>query len=121
MAPSAESPSLAALHLAFARIYAASDGARSRFYLERALRFAIPQSALASEIHYLLACRFASSRDFPRAIRELASAFEHQPKILDDRLAIDIEEGGVLYELASTAPFDKTVNDLLLNMSIGIG
>ncbi len=54
-------------------------------------------------------------------MRELAAAFEHQFKTLEERLASDIEEGGKLYELASTPPFDKAVNDLLLNMSIGIG
>ena len=113
--------SLAALYLSFGRIYAASDAARSRFYLERALRLAPPESTLASEIHYQLACRYAASHDFPYAMRELAAAFEHQFKTLDERLASDIEEGGKLYELASTAPFDKAVNDLLLNMSIGIG
>lgn len=121
MAASRDSSSLARLYLAFGRIYASSDSTRSRFYLERALGLAEPESALASEIHYQLACRSAASRDFPRAIRELTAAFEHQSKSLDERLASDIEEGGNLYELASTAPFDKAVNDLLLNMSIGIG
>jgi hypothetical protein len=113
--------SLAEVYLGLGRIYAPSDADRSRFYLERALRLAAPESALASEIHYQLACRFAASHDFPQAMRELAAAFEHQFKTLEERLAGDIEEGGRLYELASTAPFDKAVNDLLLNMSIGIG
>ncbi len=113
--------SLASSYLEFGRIYASSDAARSRFYLERALRLATPESLLASEIHYQLACRFAASQEFPRAMRELAAAFEHQFKALEERLAGDIEEGGKLYELASTAPFDKAMNDLLLNMSIGIG
>jgi hypothetical protein len=112
---------LAGLYFGFGRIYASSDSARSRFYLERALRMATPESPLASEIHYQLACRFAASHDFARAMRELAAAFEHQFKTLDERLASDIEDGGKLYELASTPPFDKAVNDLLLNMSIGIG
>ncbi len=120
-APSAICSALGGLYLGFGRIYASSDAARSRFYLERALRLALPESALASEIHYELACHFAASHDFPLALRELAAAFEHQFKTLDARLAGDIEEGGKLYELASTAPFDKAVNDLLLNMSIGIG
>jgi hypothetical protein len=111
----------AGLYLGFGRIFGAKDGARSRFYLERALRLAEPESTLASEIHYQLACRFAASHDFPYAVRELAAAFEHQFKTLDERLANDIEEGGRLYELASTVPFDKAVNDLLLNVSIGIG
>lgn len=112
---------LADVYFNLARIYDSSDGARSKFYLERALRLASPESALASEIHYQLACRYAASQDFPYAMRELAAAFEHQCKSLDEKLAGDIEEGGRLYELASTAPFDKAVNDLLLNMSIGIG
>jgi hypothetical protein len=120
-AGSPASSALAELYLAFGRIYSLSDTARSRLFLERALRLAPPEAALASEIHYQLACHFAASHDFPYAMRQLATAFEHQFKSLDERLASDIEEGGKLYELASTAPFDKTVNDLLLNMSIGIG
>jgi hypothetical protein len=121
VAGSRAASALAGLYLGFGRIYASSDAARARFYLERALRRATPESALASEIRYELACRFAASRDFVRAMRELAAAFQHQFKTLDERLASDIEEGGKLYELASTPPFDKAVNDLLLNMSIGIG
>jgi hypothetical protein len=112
---------LAGLYFCFGRIYGISDTVRSRFYLERALRWAAPESTLSSEIHYQLAIHFASSHDFHRSLRELAAAFEHQFKTLDERLAGDIEEGGKLYELASTAPYDKSVNDLLLNMSIGIG
>jgi len=121
VAGSGAAAALAGLYLGFGRIYASSDAARSRFYLERALRLAAPESPLASEIHYQLACRFARSQEFPRAMRELAAAFEHQFKTLEERLAGDIEEGGKLYELASTAPYEKTVNDLLLKMSIGIG
>jgi hypothetical protein len=121
MAGSRSRSSLAGLYLGFGRIYSSSDSARSRFYLERALRLAAPESPVASEIHYQLACRFAASHEFPLAVRELTAAFQHQFKTLEERLAGDIEEGGKLYELASTAPFEKAVNDLLLNMSIGIG
>jgi hypothetical protein len=120
-AGSRASSSLGGLYLGFGRIYASSDPARSRFYLERALRLAAPESAVASEIHYQLACRYAASHAFPHAMRELAAAFQHQFRSLEERLASDIEEGGKLYDLASTPPFDKGVNDLLLNMSIGIG
>jgi len=120
MGPGPGSP-LAGVFFEFGRIYAPADASRSRFYLERAQRLATPQSPLGSEIHYQLACLFAGGREFPDAMRELAAAFEHQFKTLEERLANDIEEGGKLYELASTAPFDKAVNDLLLNMSIGIG
>jgi len=120
-APPSAVPALAEVYFSLARIYSSADGARAKFYLERALRLAPPESGLASEIHYQLACRYAASHDFPYALRELTAAFEHQSKALDEKLASDIEEGGRLYELASTAPFDKAVNDLLLNMSIGIG
>lgn len=113
-------PSLAALYHRFAEIYAATDTARQRFYLNRALALSPPDSQRSSEIHYELACWFAFNRDFSHAIGELALAFQHQSKALDDRLAYDIEEGGRLYVLASTPPFEKALNDLLLNMSIGI-
>ena len=114
-------PSLAVLYRRFAEIYAANDKTRQRFYLTRALSLAPPDSRSASEIHYDLACWFADNRDFSHALGELTLAFQHQSKALDDRLAQDIEEGGRLYLLASTPPFEKAVNDLLLNMSIGIG
>ena len=114
-------PSLTALYRRFAELYAASDKTRQRFYLNRALSLAPADSRSASEIHYDLACWFADNRDFSHALGELTLAFQHQSKTLDDRLARDIEEGGRLYQLASTPPFEKALNDLLLNMSIGIG
>jgi hypothetical protein len=113
--------SLAALYRHFAELYAASDKARQRFYLNRALALAPTDSQLTSEIHYGLACWFADNRDYSHAIGELTLAFQHQSKALDDRLARDLEESGRLYQLASTPPYDKALNDLLLNMSIGIG
>jgi hypothetical protein len=113
--------SLAGLYRRFAELYSASDKARQRFYLGRALSLALPDSRTASEIHYELACWFADNRDFSHALGELTLAFQHQSKALDDRLALDIDEGGRLCQLASTPPFEKALNDLLLNMSIGIG
>ena len=113
-------PSLAVLYRRFAEIYTGIDKARQLFYLNRALVLLPPDSQPASEIHYELACWFADSGDFAHSIGELALAFQHQSKALDDRLAKDIDEGGRLYQLACTPPFDKALNDLLLNMSIGI-
>ena len=110
---------LASLYREFAQLYAESNPARARFYLDRALQQVAPGSPLASEVHYDLACWFTHAGNFERAQHELAAAFQHQSKALDDRLAGDLEEGGQLYPLASTPPFDKAVNDLLLNMSIG--
>jgi hypothetical protein len=112
---------LAGLYRRFAEFHAADDKTRQRFYLNRALSLAPADSRSASEIHYDLACWFADNRDFSHALGELTLAFQHQSKTLDDRLARDIEEGGRLYQLASTPPFEKALNDLLLNMSIGIG
>ena len=116
-----DGPALSSLYRRFGELYAASDKTRQRFYLARALSLAPPDSRLASEIHYDLACWFADNRDFSHALGELTLAFQHQSKTLDDRLAQDIEEGGRLFQLASTPPFEKALNDLLLNMSIGIG
>jgi hypothetical protein len=119
--PAQAAASLAGLYRRFAELYSASDKARQRFYLGRALSLALPDSRTASEIHYELACWFADNRDFSHALGELTLAFHHQSKALDDRLALDIDEGGRLCQLASTPPFEKALNDLLLNMSIGIG
>jgi type II secretory pathway component PulJ len=113
--------SLPRLYRHFAELHAPGDKARQRFYLGRALSLASPDSQTASEIHYELACWFADNRDFSPALGELTLAFQHQSKALDDRLALDLDEGGRLYQLASTPPFEKALNDLLLNMSIGIG
>jgi hypothetical protein len=109
---------VAGLYRNFSGIYAANDPVRARFYLDRALVLAFPEPQLASEVRYDLACWFAGAHDFEQAIRELAAAFQRQSKSLDTRLANDLEEGGCLYELASTPPFDKRLNDLLLNVSI---
>jgi len=111
-------PSVASLYRNFSGIYAANDPVRARFYLDRALVLAFPEPQLASEVRYDLACWFAGAHDFEPAIRELAAAFQRQSKALDARLATDLEEGGRLYQLASTPPFDKRLNDLLLNVSI---
>jgi len=74
------------------------------------------ESGEVALLHYELACAHAAARNFERAVRELARAFERQSRELDDLLACDIEDGGRLYELASTPPYDKAVNDVLLNV-----
>ena len=114
-------PALAALYRHFARLHASGDRARTQFYLNRSLKLLPADSTLAPTLRYDLACSLAASHNYAAAIRELTEAFEHRSKVLDDRLAQDIEEGGELYRLAATPPYDKAVNDLLLNMSIGIG
>ena len=97
------------------------DAARSRFYLERALRLAPPESALASEIHYQLACRFRRVARFSPRHARTGGGLRASVQDARRKAGRRYRGGGKLYELASTAPFDKAVNDLLLNMSIGIG
>ncbi len=109
---------VAGLYRNFAEIYAAHDPIRARFYLDRALVLAFPEPQLASEIRYDLACWFAGAHDFEQALRELAAAFRHHSRALDARLTIDLEEGGKLFEIASTPPFNEGLNNLLLNVSI---
>ena len=67
-------------------------------------------------LHYELACAHSAARNFESAVRELRQAFERHSRELDGMLARDIEEGGRLYELASTPPWDRAVNDILLNV-----
>lgn len=105
------SEELAELYRSFAAICMARDTARAVSCLHRALVL-----APSSEVRYELACAYAASRDFELAVNELSVAFQAQSRELDERLARDIEEGGCLYELASTVPFDKAVNDVLLNV-----
>lgn len=109
---------VAALYRNFAEIYAPHDPTRARFYLDRALVLAFPEPQLASEIRYDLACWFAAAHDFAQAMRELAAAFRHHSRALDARLTIDLEEGGKLFEMAPTPPFNEGLNNLLLNVSI---
>jgi len=102
---------LAGLYRSFAAICAPTDRARAISCLNRALAL-----APSPETHYELACYYAAAHDFDHAIRELTLAFQNQSKALDERLARDIEEGGQLYELASTTPYDKALNDVLLTV-----
>ncbi len=108
--------SIARLYRTLATFYDSRD--KARFYLNRALLLAPSDSELASGIHYDLACWHAANNDFAHSSGELALAFQRPSKALDDRIAQDIEEGGELYKLANTPPFDKVLNDLLLNITL---
>lgn len=109
---------VASVYRNFAAIYTTKDPIRARFYLDRALVLAFAEPQLASEIRYHLACWFAAAGDFEQAVSSLTAAFQQPSNALDARLATDLEEGGRLYRLASTPPFDKQLNDLLLNVRI---
>jgi tetratricopeptide (TPR) repeat protein len=111
----------ACVHRAVGGLYAAGDSTRARYHLQRALELTPAGDAAAMEIHYDLACLFAGLGDagrFQQAVEQLQAALRRPSKHLEDRLARDIGEGGALYQLANTPPFDKAINDLLLNVSI---
>jgi hypothetical protein len=50
---------------------------------------------------------------------ELQTAFRNASRELEEKLTRDTEEGGPLYALATTAPHDNVMNDLLMNVSVG--
>jgi hypothetical protein len=108
--------SIARLYHVLASFYDSRD--KARFYLNRAMLLSPADSELAAGIHYDLACWYAANNDFAHSAGELALAFQRPSKALDDRIAQDIEEGGELYGLANTPPFDKVLNDLLLNITV---
>jgi len=108
--------SIARLYRTLATFYDSRD--KARFYLNRGLLLSAADSELASGIHYDLACWYAANNDFAHSTGELGLAFQRPSKALDDRIAQDIEEGGGLYRLANTPPFDKVLNDLLLNITL---
>ena len=119
---------LSQIYLALGRFYLGADFMRARFYLKRSLALGPPEQEVVSETHYDLACVAAQlgrsqpseqADHFRAAVEELRVAFQNRSKRLDDWLARDIDEGGVLYELAGAPPYDKAINDLLLNVSIG--
>jgi ElaB/YqjD/DUF883 family membrane-anchored ribosome-binding protein len=121
---------MAPLYRLLGQHYADSDLPRSRFYLQRGLAMAPAGSQNLAENQYELARTYARmvtqapaerTLYYNLAVEQLRAAFRHPSKNLEDSLAGDIEEGGVLYQLASTPPFDKAVNDLLLNVSVGMG
>ncbi|HEY6392515.1 MAG TPA: hypothetical protein VIX89_14625 [Bryobacteraceae bacterium] len=108
--------SISRLYRILASFYDSRD--KARFYLNRAALLSPSGSELTSEIRYDLACWYAANNDFAHSTSELTLAFQRPSKALDDRIARDIEEGGKLYNLANTPPFDKVVNDLLLNITL---
>ena len=121
-------PMLARVYLMLGRFYLGRDLMRARFDLKRNQAQAPTDTEMISGTHYDLACVSAQlgnqdpaeqTTHFQNSVDELREAFQHPSKLLDDWLARDIDEGGMLYELAGTPPFDKAVNDLLLNVSIG--
>jgi tetratricopeptide (TPR) repeat protein len=109
---------LVQIYQALAALSAPQDDAMARSYLNQALALT-PDPAGAAEIHYALASLLARQGDLGEAMIELQTAFLNSSRELEESLAKDTEEGGPLYTLATTAPHDSLVNDLLMNVSVG--
>jgi tetratricopeptide (TPR) repeat protein len=88
--------------------------------LRGALALARNDSVLAAEIQYELACIQAlrGPGRFAQAMEHLREAFRSKTPSVEQRISQDIDEGGPLHALASQPPFDKAVNDLLLDVSV---
>lgn len=89
-----------------------------------------PDAASSAEVHYALACVMARrgqqatpgnrAQYFLRATEELRAAFAQPSPKLDELLPRDTEEGGDLFVLANTLPYANAIDDLLLNVRVGV-
>jgi tetratricopeptide (TPR) repeat protein len=105
---------LAVINRATGRLDEAED------LLRNALLLAHADTALLAEIRYELACTSAlrGPGHFEQAMEHLRSAFRGKTLFIEKRISRDIDDGGPLQALASRPPFDKAVNDLLLDVSV---
>ena len=88
-----------------------------------------PDPGNAALVHYALGCVLARrgqeappgyrAQYFVRSTQHLQAAFAHPSRQLEGWLSEDTDEGGDLYSLANTPPYDYVINDLLLNVSVG--
>jgi len=89
-------------------------------HLRCALTLSRSDPTLAAEIRYELACSQAmrGPDHFERAMEYLREAFIGRTPSVERRITRDIDDGGPLQALAAHPPFDKAVNDILLNVSV---
>jgi len=75
---------------------------------------------LTAEVRYELACTEAlrGPEHFSEAMQHLREAFRERTPSIEKRISQDIDDGGPLQALAARAPFDKGINDLLLDVSV---
>jgi tetratricopeptide (TPR) repeat protein len=88
--------------------------------LRGALALARTDAPFTAEIRYELACTQAlrGPGHFEEAMEHLKEAFRGKTPSIEQRISRDIDEAGPLRALASQPPFDKAVNDLLLDVSV---
>jgi len=89
--------------------------------LSVALNLSRTDASFAAEIRYELACTLAlqGPDHFAEAVASLRAAFENRTPAIEKRITRDIDDGGPLAALAAFPPWDKTINDLLLDVNVG--
>jgi len=92
----------------------------AEYLLRNSLASARPDATLTAEIRYELGCTMAMRGPgrYEEAVECLRAAFRHKTPSIERRIWRDIDEGGALHSLASQPPFDKAINDLLLDVSV---
>lgn len=88
-----------------------------------------PDANAAAEIHYALACVLTRraqtlapgprAQYLVRATEELRAALAQPSQRIEEMLSRDTEEGGDLFLLANTMPYQRTIDELLLNVQVG--
>lgn len=106
-------------HSAVIAAHSGNPDEAERLHTE-ALELSAGDPGLHAEIEYELGCVLArrGPEAFDRAMEHLTRAFATLTPLLDRRISRDIDEGGALYQLASHPPYDRRINDLLLNVSV---
>ena len=109
---------MAQVYRALGVLSSSSDSETARAHFNQALALAA-DSRVTATIHYAFASVLARHGEFSEAANELEHAFSQSDPQIEELLAKDIEEGGDLYQFASTPPFDVVVDKLLMSVSVG--
>jgi len=88
--------------------------------LRNSLASARGDAGFAAEIQYELGCTLAlrGPGRYEQAVECLRLAFRHKTPAIEKRISRDIDDDGALHALASQPPFDKAINDLLLDVNV---
>jgi len=95
------------------------DEPGAKTYLNQALSLTV-EPTTAAEIHYDLACLLARQGELGEAVIELQTAFMNKTPELERKLTKDTEEGRPLFVLTAKEPYDRIVDDLLMDVSVGV-
>lgn len=94
------------------------DLVKAKQCLSRALEISA-DPVVTAEIHYALCCILARQGHVTESVRELEIALATKSPTLGQNLAKDTEQGGPLYDLANREPYEKVLDEMLMNISVG--